>query len=360
MTKKYILLKQPPVSVEPLYALLNNCSKNYKIFCVLATAVNIRLFEYLGTLKSAKELAEELGTDPELTYNICEVLVVLGLVAKENGSYKNTEVSNLYLKTDSDYFQHEVLKNLQNGFKLWERLGDILKNGSLRVTEQTYFQDNLIHSLASEALVRELWKTIEIIAELPEFRRAERFLDLGGGHGLYSIALTRLNPELKAYIFDFPDIIKDTKTYLQRYAAERVEVIPGNLFKDDLGNEYDFIFFSYNPGGKNPALVPKLYSSLRDGGLFISKHAFYHKGEDSKNPLLDVEWTLSAFKGVEKGSKIYSFAEDLTYEEYLDLLKRYFSIEKIIEANEFGGYPLFKVGDTLDSKIIIAKKKPLE
>lgn len=355
--RRDILLEEPRVGAEPLYELLGTCSKHYKIFCILHTAVSVRLFDHLDSLKSADELSEELGIDPELTHILCEVLVTLGLLEKQNRFYRNTEISGIYLKTDSVYSQYEVLRNLQGGFRLWENLTDVLKNGPIRVHEQAFFQDNLIHALAAEVLSGELQRTVRIIAELPEFQKAKSLLDLGGGHGLYAIAFTRMNPNLKAYIFDLPGVIKDTETYIKRFAADRVEVIAGNLFTDDLGNGYDIIFFSYNPGGKNPDLVPKIHAALNDGGLFISKHAFYRKGEGSKDLLLDVEWNLSAFEGVKKGSKIYSFAGDLSYEDYLELLERYFSVKRIVEANEFGCTHLSKFGDTLDSKIIIAKKK---
>ena len=95
---------------------------------------------------------------------------------------------------------------------------------------------------------------------------------------------------------------------------------------------------------------------MNDEGLFINKHAFYHKEECSKDPLLDIEWNLLAFSGVKKGKKIYSFKGDLTFEDYIKLLRKHFSIIKIIDTPHFAGYPLSKLGDTLDSKIIVAKK----
>jgi len=138
-----------------------------------------------------------------------------------------------------------------------------------------------------------------------------------------------------------------------------VEVICGNFFQNDLGNEYDIIFFASNPGGKNPKLVPKIYESLNEEGIFINKHCFYCKDEGVKNILLDIEWNLTTFEGVKKGDKVYSFEGDIFFEEYMQLLEEYFSIKKVINAPGFTGYPLSKIGDTLDSKIIIAKKEKL-
>ncbi|NAT10617.1 hypothetical protein C4E22_03595 [ANME-1 cluster archaeon AG-394-G06] len=49
---------------------------------------------------------------------------------------------------------------------------------------------------------------------------------------------------------------------------------------------------------------------------------------------------MVAWSGVKKGERIYSFEGDLTFEEYIELLEKYFSIQKIIEAPDFAGYPL--------------------
>lgn len=359
MIKGDVLLDEPQVSAKQLYDLLGACSRHYKIFCILYAALKIKLFDHLETLKNTDVLSEELGIASELTLILCEVLVSIGLLERQNRSFKNTKISDTYLKSNSLYYQHEVLNNIQGGFRLWDNLSEILRNGPIMINEYNIFQDNLIHALAAEILGGELQKTMDIIAEFPSFQKAKTLLDLGGGHGLYAIAFTRINPYLKAYVFDFPNVIKDTQAYINKFAAERVDVITGNLFTDDLGNGYDIIFFSYNPGGKNPDLVPKIHAALSDGGLFITKHAFYKRNEGSKGLLLDMEWNLTAFKGVKKGSKMYSFAGDLTYEDYLELLEKYFTLEKIAEANEFGGSRLSKFGDTLDSKIIIARKKSL-
>ena len=51
---------------------------------------------------------------------------------------------------------------------------------------------------------------------------------------------------------------------------------------------------------------------------------------------------MVAWGGVKKSERIYSFEGDLTFEEYIELREKYFSIQKIIEAPDFAGYPLSK------------------
>lgn len=352
-----LLLGEPPVSAKPLYDILYDSSRGYKIFCVIRSATKMGLFDELVTPRRADEICGSLGTDATITKGVCEVLADIGIIEREDGFYRNTEMANLYLRADSPLDQSQALQNLEDGFKLWQNLDHLIEDGPVRADEEQIFGNNLVCSLASEAMCRELQRTINIIAEIPEFRKARRLLDLGGGHGLYSIAATILNPDLRAYVYDFPEVVEYTKTYIKKFDAERVEAVAGNLFEDDIGGGYDVVLLFYNPGGKNPWLVPKIHSSLNEGGLFISKHAFYDRGDRSKSSLLDLEWNLTAFQGVKKKENIYSFEDDLFFEDYVKLLERHFSIKKIVDGRQFAGYPLSKFGDTLDSKIIVAKKK---
>ena len=245
---------------------------------------------------------------------------------------------------------------------LFRSLEDLLfidPDGPIRVDEEEIFENNLVFSLASEALCGELQRTVSIISEIPEFRKARRLLDLGGGHGLYAIAATAMNPDLRAVVYDLPEVVEQAKIYIKQFNASRVETVSGNFFEDDMGSGYDVVQLFYNPAGKNPWMIPKIHSCLTDDGIFISKHAFYNRKDRSKSSLMDLEWNLTSFRGMTKGEKIYSFEGDLFFEDYLKLLGEYFTILKIIESQQFAGYPLSKFGDALDSKIIVAKKKQL-
>ncbi len=354
---KELLLEQPSVSAEPLYNILRNCSYEFKTFCILNTAVELGIFDYLASPQTLESLCETLQLNADIIRDMLAYLKELELVEENNRLYKNSAISRYYLQSNSPFSQHNVVKNLENGFKIWEKLTEIVKAGPIPAKENKFFANNLIHSLAEEALGGELPKVVGIIKELPEFVNAKSLLDLGGGHGLYSIAFTAANSGLWADVYDFPNVIEDTQKYINKYRADRVGTIPGNYFKDGIHKCYDIVFFSYNPGGKRPELIAKIHDRLNPEGIFISKHCFYRQGEDSKNLLLDIEWNLLSFEGAPKESRIYSFYGDCRLEEYLELVKNLFIIKDVIEAPAFAGQGLGKIGDALDSVLIIAQKK---
>ena len=76
-------------------------------------------------------------------------------------------------------------------------------------------------------------------------------LDLGGGHGLYAIALARSEPGMQCVVFDLPQVGESCRISLAKYGVEnQVSIRAGDFFRDDFGRGYDLILSSSNPSGK--------------------------------------------------------------------------------------------------------------
>ncbi|MGO0122498.1 methyltransferase [Desulfothermobacter acidiphilus] len=346
----------PPVPVAPLYRFLYRSSVGYKSFCALKAALELKLFDHLISPRRAEEVARAAGLDPVITANLCRYLAELGLLEQEGELYHAGALGELYLRSDAPRLQKRVLQTLERTFRLWEGLAERAREGPLPVTEEAFFGEDHIHALAAEALCGELQRTVRVVAEFPDFWQAKKLLDLGGGHGLCAVAFAKLRPELEVCVFDLPAVLIHTARYASDHGV-KLEFIGGDFWQDELGKGYDIVFFAYNPGGKKPELLPKIHASLNPGGLFVSKHCFYARAEASKSALLDLEWSLTALARVKKAGRVYSFTSDLSYEDYLERLGELFAVEKIMEAEAFAGPPLGKIGDALDSRIIVARKK---
>ena len=96
-------------------------------------------------------------------------------------------------------------------------------------------------------------------------------LDLGGGHGLYAIALARLNPGMQCVVFDLPQVGEAARISLAKYGVEnQVSIRAGDFFRDDFGRGYDLILSSSNPSGKKTEMVPRIADALNPGGYFVN------------------------------------------------------------------------------------------
>jgi hypothetical protein len=229
---------------------------------------------------------------------------------------------------------------MERNIVMLEKLDEIITNGPVIVDKQSFFGDRVIHSMAENAKCGMLQEVVDTVTENIDFGTARKMLDLGGGHGLYSIAFTGQNENLKAFVFDLPQVTEHTKKYAEKYRTDQVDVIPGNFFTDDIGSEYDMIFSSLNPGGRVPELIPKVVYALKKGGVFVNRQV---PGGDS-DPMETLNWNLWTFKDTKKARSQFSFENSVSLDEYINILK----------ANNLDVFKEIKLTD--GSRIVFSRK----
>ncbi len=291
-------------------------------------ALDLGLFEILREPKTGSECALALGCRPEIVTLLCDGLVALGLLEKKGDQFHNSEITQTCLVRDAPLPQQHAIAFQRRLAGYWADLSRIAKDGPITCDRAQMFRDVIIPSMAENCRCGLLQQVTASVAAIPEFPAARRLLDLGGGHGLYSIAFCQKNPALNAVVFDLPPVTGATWDFISRYRAERVSVQPGDFFKDPIGSGYDIVFSSSNPGGKVPELIPKIAKALNPGGLFINKQAL---DETQFDPWLSLEWNLWTFEGVQKQAARYIFANSVPFAEYNRLLADYgFVVREIV------------------------------
>jgi len=282
-------------------------------YYAITTAFDLRLFELLREPATASECADSLGCQRDMIGLLCNCLESLGLLEKTKDRFQTSAQAQAFLIQNSPFCQGHAIAFQRRLASLWANLPAIVKDGPVTYERAPMFRDVIIPSMAENCRCGLLQQVASFIAALPEFPAAKQLLDLGGGHGLYAIALCQKNPGLEATVFDLPPVTEATRDFIAHYHAERVRVIPGDFFTDPIGEGYDIIFSSSNPGGKIPALIPKIASALNDGGLFINKQAIDEAPED---PFMSFEWNLWTFQGIKKQAKRFVFSDSVTLADY--------------------------------------------
>jgi len=325
------------LSRSDFLALVQEWSQGYRKILLLKAALELGIFEALRKEADANEVAEKIGGDRKITGIMLECLAREGLAVKKGKKYVNSEIAQTHLCKNSSLPMLNFLKKHFYDLEIWLNLAEIAKKGDVEVKREVLFPELVIHAMAEHAMLGELQWAVETVAQYEEFKRARKMLDLGGGHGLYSVAFTQLNPKLEAVVFDLPEVVEKAKHYCRN--TERVRFMAGDFFKDDIGKEYDFIFSSCNPAGKNPAMIPKIGNALNSGGIYANKQFFW---DDCSLDLLDLEWNLWNF-GIEKGEKRFTFKGDLSLDEYLKELGKH-------------GFEVLGIHFRGDQKMIVARK----
>src|SRR5205809_1278010 len=111
--------------------------------------------------------------------------------------------------------------------------------------------------------------------QAPRLNNPLRMLDIGGSHGLYSMAFCNKYPSMKSTILDLPQAIEKAEPILRKnYKGENISYRKGNALTDDFGtDEFDLVLMSslmhHFSTEQNNEVSRKVEKALKKGGYFI-------------------------------------------------------------------------------------------
>jgi len=315
----FSLEETPASGTEAPLHFLEKALGGLRLFQAFVTAYEGGIFEACREPASLAAICGKTGAHPGIAGPLCEGLVRTGVLSHDrSGNYQVTAATRDFFLPDSRFSQKAAIAQMKEFASLFSRLPDILPKGPVVYPRGEQFRERVIPAMAEQSRCGLVQRVAGIVSSLPEFPSARWLLDLGGGHGLYAIALTRKNPDLSAVVFDLPEVTPVTREIIRRYGAqERITTHDGDFFRDPLGTGYDILFSSSNPSGKMPALIPKISDALNPGGLYLNKQVIDIPEED---PFADLEWNLWALEGMKKKEKRFRFEGSVRMEEYNRML----------------------------------------
>jgi predicted O-methyltransferase YrrM len=311
-------------------ALIDTMIQDYRVSHILLTAIEKEVFNRLSEPKSAKELAEEMGADPRTTEKFLNVLVTLGLLARSDKEYTNTVDAETFLVEGKSHYIGNFVRITVGMNLLLSHLDEVLKNGGTlqekEGSEDHTFDEVQILGHAEGALCHELPIIFDILKDVPEFVNAKRILDLGGAHGVYSMAFAQKNHVSEVTLFDLPHVVEIAKKFIDQHGMkDRIKLMSGDFNTDGIGNGYDLVFVShvfYQKKGIE-SVLGKIYDSLDENGVVILNH--WVVNETRTGPRISVLFDLY-ISIMNRAHHIY------TVNEYTNLLKEAgFSKERIFD-----------------------------
>lgn len=247
-------------------------------FHTVLAAIRLNLFETLHERpQSAEGVAQQLQINPQGARLLLEALEALGYVTRRGDAYANSAMT-------SKWFINTGVLNMSAFYQYWgvliehflPKLTESIRSGAPPVNlyewiedqpeASRYFQEGMI------AITRFVEKDVLRKITLPT--TAKRLLDLGGGHGAYSIALCQKYPQLTAVIFDGAQALTTGQAAIAG-AGLTARITPqiGNFVTDPLASGYDVVLFfniihGFTPE-QNIALLCKIKDTLNPGGQVI-------------------------------------------------------------------------------------------
>jgi ubiquinone/menaquinone biosynthesis C-methylase UbiE len=211
----------------------------------LMAAQRIGIFSFLlQKPQTLMTLTEKFNLSQWFLEEVLNTLVMAGYLQKEKSSYKISPQHRKWFDPQgSSYIGNYISANYRRWRSL-EQFENMLATGKpVNLHESLHSAEEWKDYLA--ALIDLAKLTLPtFVKEIATPGKSQKLLDIGAGHGYYSIGMCQANPVLEATLFDLPGALEFAKTnFHNEKITNKVNFVEGNILEKPLSeNEYDVIF----------------------------------------------------------------------------------------------------------------------
>lgn len=223
---------------------------------------------------SAEQVAQRCGTHPYATEKLLFALAGSRYLEAREGTYSLTPMARRWMLSSSpkplrDSVLHHYLEQV-----FIDKTEEFLLTGEPYAMHQNMTAEQWdLYQRGQRGYA--ILGAPEVARRTPVPKGATSMLDIGGGHGLFSVLLCRRHPHLRSTILDLPEAVKRSEP---RIAAEglgdRIRYRTGNTLTADLGTEqHDLVLIAnlvhHFTEPQNRELMQRVARSLRRGGYCV-------------------------------------------------------------------------------------------
>ena len=272
---------------------------------IILTAFELGVFTELATWKrTSADVAKALRVNERGLDRLMNALCALGLLRKWGQRFSNTPFSEHYLiKGKPGYLGGLVhTANLWNSWttltKAVSHGGTVLHRQARKGSERKRIQ-GFIAAMHQRALAQ-----ASATVSLLDLSAAKKTLDVGGGSGALSTALVQAKNDIQATVFDLPDVIPLTRSYVSESGLSRQFTFQaGNFHKDEFDKGYDLILLSaiihMNSVADNKRLFKKCARALNLKGQLVVQD--YIMNDNRTHPPAGAFFALNMLVGTDAG-----------------------------------------------------------
>lgn len=307
----------PATQTQPTPELIFETLNAYQRTAALKAAIELGLFTGIGEgASTVAALAKRCGAAERGTRILCDYMVILGFLSKQEDRYALTPDSAAFLDARSPKciaacMQFLLVPDIVDGFKRFTEA--VRQGGSVMAGEATVEADNPLWVEFARSMAPLQSLPAEGLARMLEAEKGEKWkvLDVAAGHGLFGVAIARHNPNAEIYALDWAKVLDvAAENAGAAGVASRHHAIPGSAFDVNMGSGYDLILLTnflhhYDP----PAienLLRKVHAALAPGGRAITLD--FIPNEDRVSPRLPASFSVIMLNNT-KGGEAYPFSD---------------------------------------------------
>jgi hypothetical protein len=248
----------------------------------LLSAVELDLFTVLATEPlDADTLRVRLGVHERGARDFFDVLVVLRMLERHDGLYRNTPGTDHYLDRNKMSYIGGLLHHANTSlYEIWGSLTNALRTGKPCSRYGTshdpfgaaYADPEFLTSF-TQAMTGASIPTANALAGSFPWSEYRHLIDVGAAEGGALVEIARAHPHLTGGGFDLPVVRSAFEAYIRRHGfVDRLRFYPGDFFNDELPSAdvllMGHILHDWDLATKR-LLLAKAYAALPAGGALI-------------------------------------------------------------------------------------------
>ena len=279
-------------------------ASSYQKSRILLTGFELDIFTNIEESGSTyKQITNKLKLDEHACERLMNGLVSLGFLKKQTQLFFNTPESFTFLsKKSPDYLGGLMHSN--HLWNTWSNLTKVVRTGiSAHPDEINTRGEDWLTSFITAMHDRAKKQAPQQLASI-DLSGIKSILDIGGGSGAYSMEFVSRKPGIEATVFDLPNVIPITNTFLEKEGfSDKVKTYAGDYTTDDLPGGFDMVFLSAiihsNSLEVNGDLIRKCSGSLNKNGRIIIQD--WIMNNDRTQPTSGAVFAINMLVGTESG-----------------------------------------------------------
>ena len=311
-------LLPPSTDPTPIFSLYRG---NFATELLAAAVSHFGLFGRLArSPRTRAELAGDLGLADRPTVVLTTALRAMGLLAESDGRLSLSDLAREHLLPGGPFDVGDYIGLAAQSPGVVEMVERLRTNrpATMAGGGMAYiYREGIVSSMDAAdsarhftlALAGRAKNIAPLLAQAVDLTNAETLVDVGGGSGIYAIALLQRFPKLRAVLLDRAEVVKVAEEMAREYGvADRLTCQSGDMFRDPLPKA-DAVLLSNILHDWDVAecrhMVGHCAAALRPDGQIVIHDAFLNDALDGPLPL--ALYSAALFSLTE--GRLYSAAE---------------------------------------------------